>query len=52
MFVEDDSVGELNTTMEAAIGRLDQLQAMAAEAREHVVRDFDERVTARSETDL
>jgi glycosyltransferase involved in cell wall biosynthesis len=47
MFVEDDSVGALTTTMEAAIGRLDQLQALAAEAREHVVRNFDERVTAR-----
>jgi hypothetical protein len=33
--------------MEAAIGRLDRLQPLAAKAREHVVRNFDERVTAR-----
>jgi glycosyltransferase involved in cell wall biosynthesis len=47
MFVEGDSVGALTTTMEAAIGRLDQLQTLAAQSREHVVRNFDERVTAR-----
>ena len=45
-FVEDHSVGGLTTAIEVAIGRLHQLQTLAAEAREHVVQHFDERVTA------
>jgi len=47
LFAEDDSVGGLKTAIEAAIERLDELTPLAAEAREHVVRNFDERVTAR-----
>jgi glycosyltransferase involved in cell wall biosynthesis len=46
-FVEDDSVGGLRTAIEAAIERLDELKTLADEARAHVVRNFDERVTAR-----
>ena len=46
-FVEDDSVGGLKTGIEAAIERLDHSLTRTAEAREHVVRNFDERVTAR-----
>jgi glycosyltransferase involved in cell wall biosynthesis len=46
-FVEDDSVGGLKTAIEAAIERLDELKTLADEARAHVVRNFDERVTAR-----
>jgi glycosyltransferase involved in cell wall biosynthesis len=46
-FAEDDSVGGLKTAIEAAIDRRDQLQTLIAEAREHVVRNYDERVIAR-----
>jgi glycosyltransferase involved in cell wall biosynthesis len=45
-FAEDDSVRGLKAAIEAAIERLDQLHTLAAEAREYVVRNFDERVTA------
>jgi glycosyltransferase involved in cell wall biosynthesis len=48
LFAEDDSVGGLKVAIEAAIGRLDKLQNVAAEAREHVVQNFDERATARA----
>src|SRR6516165_4032608 len=47
LFVRDDSVGGLKTAIKAAIERLDQLQTLTAEAREHVVRNYDARVTAR-----
>jgi glycosyltransferase involved in cell wall biosynthesis len=46
-FVQDDSVGGLKTAIKAAIERLEELRTLAGEAREHVVRNFDERVTAR-----
>jgi len=46
-FAEDDSVGGLKTAIEAVIDRLGELQTVTAEAREHVVRNFDERITAR-----
>lgn len=48
LFAEDDSVSGLKVAIEAAIERLDQLRNVAAEAREHVVQNFDERVTARA----
>jgi glycosyltransferase involved in cell wall biosynthesis len=46
-FVGDNSVGGLKTAIEAVIERLDELKTLSSEAREHVVRNFDERVTAR-----
>jgi D-inositol-3-phosphate glycosyltransferase len=46
-FTEGESVDQLKTAIEAAIARLDQLKTVAASAREHVVRNFDERVSAR-----
>jgi D-inositol-3-phosphate glycosyltransferase len=46
-FTEGDSVDGLKTAIEAAIARLDQLKTVAAAAREHVMRNFDERVSAR-----
>ena len=46
LFVEGDSVTALKTAIEAAIDRRDQLQTLTAEARDHVVRNYDERVTA------
>ena len=46
LFVEADSVGGLKAAIEAAIARLDQFDRLTAEAREHVARNFDERVTA------
>jgi len=47
LFAEDDSVSGLKTAIEAVIERLGEFQTVTAEAREHVVRNFDERVTAR-----
>jgi glycosyltransferase involved in cell wall biosynthesis len=47
LFVDDDSVRGLKTAIEAAIERRDELRALTREARECVVRNFDERVTAR-----
>ena len=46
-FAEDDTVAGLRTAIEAAIDCLDRSQILTGEAREHVVRNFDERVTAR-----
>jgi glycosyltransferase involved in cell wall biosynthesis len=46
-FAEDDSVDGLTMAIEAAIERLNELKTLAGEAREHVVRNFDECVTAR-----
>ena len=45
-FVEDDSVRGVKAAVEAAIERFDQLHTLAAGAREFVVRNFDERVSA------
>jgi glycosyltransferase involved in cell wall biosynthesis len=46
-FADDDSVGALKTAIEGMIERLDQAQTLTAEARQHVVQNFDERVSAR-----
>jgi D-inositol-3-phosphate glycosyltransferase len=48
LFAEDDSVAGLKLAIEAAIERLNQWRNVASEAREHVVQNFDERVTARA----
>jgi glycosyltransferase involved in cell wall biosynthesis len=45
---EHDSLGGLKTAIKSAVERLDQLQTMTAEARRYVVRNFDERKTARA----
>lgn len=46
-FANDNSVGGLKTAIEGMIERLDQVQTLTAEARQHVVQNFDERVSAR-----
>jgi glycosyltransferase involved in cell wall biosynthesis len=46
-FAEDNSVSGLKTAIEAAIERLDELKILADKARDRVVRNFDERETAR-----
>jgi glycosyltransferase involved in cell wall biosynthesis len=47
-FIEDDSIVGLKTAIELGIKRLLQLQVVAAKAREHVVRNYDEQLTARA----
>jgi glycosyltransferase involved in cell wall biosynthesis len=46
--VQDDSVVGLKTAIESGIRRLNELKVVAAKAREHVVRNYDEQLTARA----
>jgi glycosyltransferase involved in cell wall biosynthesis len=46
-FVKEASVGGLKTAIQEALERRGELQTVTSEARQHVVRNFDERVTAR-----
>jgi mannosyltransferase len=45
-FSREDSVSALSATMAAALDDVETLHARAAQAREHVVRNFDERISA------
>jgi glycosyltransferase involved in cell wall biosynthesis len=45
-FTSEDSVAALSATMAAALANVDALRTQAARGREHVVRNFDERVSA------
>jgi glycosyltransferase involved in cell wall biosynthesis len=46
--VSHPSVSGLTTALESALQRLDHLRGIAAEAREHVVRNYDQHLTARA----
>ena len=46
-FAKEASVAGLKTAIEEALERRGELQTMTSKARQHVVRNFDERVTAR-----
>lgn len=45
-FASEDSVPALSATMSAALDDVEALRAQAARGREHVVRNFDERISA------
>jgi glycosyltransferase involved in cell wall biosynthesis len=45
-FAREDSVAALSATMSAALDDVEALRAQAARGREHVVRNFDERISA------
>jgi glycosyltransferase involved in cell wall biosynthesis len=45
-FTREDSVPQLSVTMAAAVNNLKDLHAIAMRGREHIVQNFDERVSA------
>ncbi|MFC4307670.1 glycosyltransferase family 4 protein [Steroidobacter flavus] len=46
MFASEDSISSLSATMAAALDNVEALRTQAAKGREHVVQNFDERVSA------